>query len=178
MASAIILPICSSWLAEEVPTWATSLVFSIFLDILRELVDDRFDGQVDAALDLGGVGAGGDVLEAFGEDGFGVDGGGGGAVAGDVGGLGGDFLDHLGAHVFVGVFELDFLGDGDAVLGDGGRAEGFFEDDVAARGAEGDFDGAGELLHAAKHAPRGLRWSNAIRLAAIVGSPNKLSVFS
>ena len=59
-------------------------------------------------------------LQAFGEDGLGVDGGGGGAVAGDGGGLAGDFLDHLGAHVFVGVFELDFLGDGDAVLGDGG----------------------------------------------------------
>jgi hypothetical protein len=44
---------------------------------------------------------------------------GGGAVARDVGGLGGDLLDHLGAHVLVGVVELDLLGDGDAVLGDG-----------------------------------------------------------
>ena len=69
-------------------------------------------------------------------------------------GLGGDFLDHLGAHVFVGIFQFDFLGDGDAVLGDGGRAEGFFEDDVAARGAEGDLDGAGELLTPRRMASR------------------------
>ncbi len=151
MASAIILPICSSWLAEEVPTWATSLEEAIFLRHVLELGDDRFDGEVDALLDLRGVGAGGDVAQAFGEDGLGIDGGGGGAVAGDGAGLAGDFLDHLRAHVFVGVFQLDFLGDGDAVLGDGGRAEGFFEHDVSAGGAERDFDGAGEFLHAAKN---------------------------
>ena len=97
-----------------------------------ELIDDCVDGGLDATLDLGGVGAGGDVLEAFGVDGLGVDGGGGGSIAGDGAGLGGDFLDHLSAHVFVGVFEFDFLGDGDAVLGDGGCAEGLFENDVSA----------------------------------------------
>ena len=32
-----------------------------------------------------------------------------------------------------------------------GRAEGFLEDDVAALGAERDFDGAGQLLNAATH---------------------------
>ena len=63
----------------------------------------------------------------------------------------GDFLHHLGAHVFVDVFQLNFLGDGDAVFGDGRRAEGFLEDDVAALGAERDFDGSGELLNAATH---------------------------
>ena len=59
------------------------------------------------------------AAEALVEDGLGEDGGGGGAVAGDVGGLGGDLLDHLGAHVLVLVLQLDLLGDGDAVLGDG-----------------------------------------------------------
>ncbi len=33
MASAIILPICSSWLAELVPTWATWAELSTFFDI-------------------------------------------------------------------------------------------------------------------------------------------------
>ena len=51
---------------------------------LLQLVDDGLDGLVDAAFDLHRVGAGGDVLEAFLEDGFGQDGRGGGAVAGDV----------------------------------------------------------------------------------------------
>ena len=64
------------------------------------------------------VRAGGDVLEAFLVDGLGENGRRGGAVAGDVAGLAGDFAHELGAHVFVGIFELDFLGDGDAVLGD------------------------------------------------------------
>ena len=127
--------------------------FVLVLDLLGdlgELVDDGFDGLVDAALERDRVGAGGDVAAGLRQDGLGENGGGGGAVAGDVAGLAGDFPDELGAHVFVGVFELDFLGDRDAVLGDGGGAEFFVEDDVAARRAEGGLDGAGEFLDAAQ----------------------------
>lgn len=47
------------------------------------------------------------------------------------------------------VFELDFLGDGNAVLGDDGGAEGLFDHDVAALGSKGHLDGVGELIHAA-----------------------------
>ena len=95
------------------------------------------DGLVDAALERRRVGAGGDVLQAFLVDRLGENGRGGGAVAGDVAGLAGDFADELRAHVFVGIFELDFLGDGDAVLGDGRAAEFLVEDDVAAGWARG-----------------------------------------
>src|SRR6185369_17271777 len=102
----------------------------------------------DAALHDGGVGAGGDDLEACGVDGLGEDGGGGGAVAGLVIGFAGDFVDELGAHVFEGVGELDFFGDGDAVAGDLGGAPGFLEDDVTAGGAEGGFDSGGEFFDA------------------------------
>ena len=63
---------------------------------------------------------------------LGQHGGGGGAVAGDVVGLGGDLLHQLGAHVLEGVLELDLTGDGHAVVGDGRRAELLLEDDVAA----------------------------------------------
>jgi hypothetical protein len=38
-------------------------------------------------------------------------------------GLGGDFAQHLRAHVLELVFEFDFLGDGHAVLGDARSAE-------------------------------------------------------
>ena len=137
------------------PTWAISSVLLILIDIFLSFGRDVFDGLLDAFLHVDGVDARDDGLEAFVEDGFGEDGGGGGAVAGDVAGLAGDFLHHLGAHVFVGVFELNFLGDGDAVFGDGRAAEGFLEDDVAALGAERDFDGAGELLDAATHCVAG-----------------------
>jgi len=101
---------------------------------------------------LHGLGAGGDVLEAFFEEALGVDGGRGRAVAGDIGSLGGNFLDHLCAHVLVGVFEFDFLRHGHAVFGDGGRAEGLLEHDDPAGGAEGDLDGPGQRLHAAANA--------------------------
>ena len=67
-----------------------------------------------------------------------------------------DLLHHLGAHVLVGVLELDLLGDGDAVLGDGRAAEGLLDDDVAAAGAEGDLDGARELAHAGADALAGV----------------------
>ena len=88
-----------------------------------QLGDDGGDGQVDAALEVHRVGAGGNRLGAFADDRLGEHGGGGGAVAGDVGGLGGDLTQHLRAHVLELVLELDLLGDGDAVLGDAGGAE-------------------------------------------------------
>ena len=95
-----------------------------------------------------GVGAGGQVAVAFLEDRLGQHGGGGGAVAGGVGGLAGGLLDELGAHVLVLVGQLDLLGDGHAVLGDGRGAPALVEDGVAAAGAQGALDRPGQLLHA------------------------------
>jgi hypothetical protein len=46
--------------------------------------------------------------------------------------------------------ELDFLGDGHAVLGDGGRTELLLDDHVAALGAEGHLDSVRERVHAAQ----------------------------
>jgi hypothetical protein len=73
--------------------------------------------------------------------GLGEDGRRGGPVTGDVGGLGGDLLQHLGPHVLVGILQLDLLGDGDAVLGDRGAAELLVDDDIAALGPEGRLHG-------------------------------------
>ena len=70
--------------------------------------------------------------------------GGGRAVASHVAGLGGDLVDELGPHMFVGVFELDLFGDGYAVLGDDGVAEALVDDHVAACGAHGDRDSVGQ----------------------------------
>ena len=81
---------------------------------------------------------------------LGEQGGGGGAVARGVGGLGGDLLHHLGAHVLIGIGELDLLGDGHAVLGDGRRAEFLVDDDVAALGPEGHLDRTREKFDAAQ----------------------------
>ncbi len=106
------------------------------LGLLVDFGDDGLDGLADAAHQAIGIGAGGHMAQAFLEDGLGQDGGGGGAVAGHVGGLAGGFLDQLGADVFVLVVELDFLGDGDAVLGDGRATPALVEHGIAAAGAE------------------------------------------
>lgn len=110
------------------------------LGVLGELLDGGFDGLVYAALDENRVRARSHIAQAFAVDRLRENRGGRGAVAGVVGGLVGDFLDHLGAHVFKGVFKLDFLGDAHAVLGDEGRAVLLVDDDIAAFGPEGRLD--------------------------------------
>ena len=124
-------------------------------DVLQ-LGDDGVDGLLHAALEGHGVGAGGDVLQGLLEDGLGQDGGGGGAVAGLVAGLGGGLLDHLRAHVLEVVLQLDFLGDGDAVLGHRGGAEALLDDDGLAARAERHLDGARKLVDAPPHRLAGL----------------------
>src|SRR5690606_19424343 len=81
----------------------------------------------------------------------GQDGRGGGAVAGDVVGLGGHLANELRAHVLELVLQLDLLGDGDAVLGDARGAERLVDDDVAALRTERHLHRVGEDVDAAQH---------------------------
>ena len=121
-----------------------------------DVLDDRGHRDVDAALQVHRVHAGGDQLEAFLHDRGGEHRRGGGAVAGEIIGLGGDFAHHLRAHVLELVFEFDLLGDGDAILGDARRAIGLVDDDVAALGAERHFDRVVENFDAAQHPVAGV----------------------
>src|SRR5712672_3548551 len=132
------------------------LVRGDLLGILDEVGDHGVDSQVDTALQIPRIHAGGNRLGAFPDDRRGQHSRGGGAVAGRIGRLGGDFAHHLGAHVLELVVKLDFLGDGDAVLGDAGSAERLVEHDVAALGAERDLDGVVEDVDAAQHAVAGI----------------------
>ena len=134
-----------------VPTWAISSLVETFLARALMSSTTAVDGEIDAALEVHRVHAGGDRLGALADDRLGEHGRGGGAVAGDVAGLGGDLAHHLGAHVLELVGKLDLLGDGDAVLGDARRAEGLLEHHVAALGTEGDLHGIGENVDAAQH---------------------------
>ena len=120
------------------------------LGALLEVGDDGFHRLVDAALQVHRVHAGGDRLGAFAHDGAGQHGGGGGAVAGHVIGLGGDFAHHLGAHILELVGQFDFLGDGDAVLGGARGAEALVDHDIAALGAQGHLHRVGEDVDAAQ----------------------------
>ena len=132
------------------------LVRGDLLGVLDEVGDDGFHRQVDTALQIHRVHAGGNRLGAFADDRSRENGCGGGAVAGSIGRLGGDFAHHLGAHVLELVLKLDFLGDGDAVLGDAGRAERLVEHDVAALGAERHLDRIVENVDAAQHPVAGI----------------------
>ena len=69
------------------------------LGLRLDRLDGGGDGLLDALLQAHRVGAGGDVAHAEVDQRLGEHGGGGGAVTGDVVGLGGDLLDELGAHV-------------------------------------------------------------------------------
>jgi hypothetical protein len=115
-----------------------------------QLLDDRLNGLLDAALQVGGVGPRRDVLQAFFVNGFSQNGCGRGAVAGDVRRLARDLPDELRAHVFIRVFQLDFLGDRHAVLGDGRAAIFLVENDAAPPGPKRRLHGASQFLHAAE----------------------------
>src|SRR5690606_31921884 len=106
------------------------------------------DSLVDAALEVHGVDACGNVLQAFFNDGLSQYGGGRGAVTRVVGSLGSNFLDQLCTDVLELVLQFDFLGDGHAVLGHRGGAEGAVEHDVATFGAERGLDGVGQDVNA------------------------------
>src|SRR5271165_69088 len=59
-----------------------------------------------------------------------------------------DPYENLGAQVFVGVLQLHLLGDGHAVVGDGGSAPFLVDYDVAAARAQRHLHGVGELVDA------------------------------
>ena len=112
------------------------------------LGDGGVDGLVDAATDGQRVGAGGDVAQTVVDDSLSEQGCGGSAVTHGVVGLGGDLLHQLSAHVLDVVLELDLLGDGNAVVGDGRGTERALQSDVAALGAHGDGNGVGQSVDA------------------------------
>src|SRR5690606_24594515 len=123
---------------------------------LLQLFGGREHGLVDAALHVHRVATRGHSLEAFTDDGLRQHGGGGGAIAGLVGGVRSHFLDELRAHVLELVLELDLLGDGHAVLGDRGGAEALVEHGVAALGTQRRLDGIRQHIDAAEHLHAGV----------------------
>ena len=157
IASAIILPIDVSPLAEIVPTWAISSFEETFFEFFlrssttastaRSMPRFRSIGLMPAATAF----APSRTIEAAS------------TVAVVVPSpalsccLRGDFADELGAEILELVGKLDFLGDGDAVLGDARRPERLFDDDVAALGAERDLHRIVENFYAVQDAVARIR---------------------
>ena len=133
---------------------AGDVLLAVDLDRLRlEVLDDRVDGLLDAALETHRVRAGSDVLQALADDGLPEHRGGRRAVAGDVRGRGRDLAHELRALILERVLDLDLAGDGDAVVRDRRGTELLVEDDVAALRAERHLDGVGYGVDAALERP-------------------------
>jgi hypothetical protein len=126
------------------------------LALVLDGLDGHLDGPLDAALEAHRVGPRRDVAQTLLDDRLRQHGGRGGAVPGDVVGLLGDLLHELGADLLHRLLELDLLGDGDAVVRDGGRPPLLLEDHVPTLGPERDLDGVGQLVHAALQRPPGV----------------------
>ena len=105
------------------------------------------DRLVNAAFQVHGVGAGGDIFQTVVENDLCQNCGGGCAVAGLVVGLGGNLLHHLRAHVLNGLLQLNLLGDRHAVLGDLRSTEFLVDNDVTAFRTEGDLHRIGQSVH-------------------------------
>src|SRR4029077_19387410 len=105
-----------------------------FAGFLVDVASNHGDRFFDAALHGHRVGASRDRLHAFAVDALSQNGSGSGAVASHIRSLAGNFTHHLCAHVLERVFQFNFLGYGDAVLGNGRRTKFLFDDDVPALG--------------------------------------------
>ncbi len=100
-----------------------------------------------------GIDAGGNKFVGFVQNVIGKNCDGSGAIAGNFVEFLSSGLDEFGTNSFAEMIlvgrKIDGFGNGDAVMSDGRGAVGFFDDDVLAFGAEGDFDGVVELFRAA-----------------------------
>jgi len=117
-----------------------------------QFLDRDARGLVDAALQIHGIGADGECLEAFANDRLCQHGGRGRAITGLIGGARGDLLHQLRTHVLQFVLELYLLRHRYAILGDRGRTEALLDDGVASLGTQRRFHGVGENVDAGKHA--------------------------
>jgi len=90
---------------------------------MLKIRDDGFNGEIDAALQIHRVQAGGDRLGAFPDNRSGEDRRRGGSIAGDVILLGGDFANELGAEILEFIGKLDLFCNRDTILGDARRAK-------------------------------------------------------
>ena len=108
-------------------------------------------GLVDARPQRDRVGARGDVAQPGLDHGLREHGRGGGAVTGNVVGLGGDRLDQLRAEILERILEIDVAGDGHPVVGDGRSTESLGQHHMPTTRPERHLDRVGQLVDAGLH---------------------------
>ena len=116
--------------------------------VLKQACGDSLHSSLNAALDIRGSRAAGHVAQALVHQRLCEHGCGGGAVTGNVVGLGGDFLRQLGAQVLVRVVQFNLAGNGHAVVGDDGRTPLLVEHNIAPARAKGYLDRVCQLIDA------------------------------
>ena len=127
------------------------VVVTHLLGLCLDVLHDSLDGLVDTALQIHGIGTGGDILQSLAYDGLSQYGSRGGTVAGIVTRLAGHALHELCTCILEGVCQFYFLGHGDTVLGDVGSTELLLDDDVASLGTQGDLYCVSQLIYALLH---------------------------
>ena len=115
---------------------------------LREAADGSRHGLLNSPAHSHWIAASSHHAGALAENRPGEHGRGGGAVAGEIGGLGGNFVHELRAHVFEGILQINLLAHSHAVFRDGGTTKRLVDDDVAPGGAHRHRYGAGQFFHA------------------------------
>ena len=95
-----------------------------------------------------GIGSSGQIFQAFADHGLCQQSCSGGAVAGHIVGLGGNFLYQLSTHVLKGILQFDLLCDGHAVVGDQRCAILLVQNNIAALRTERDFYGISKRVDA------------------------------
>ena len=119
IASAMSLPISAS--PAEIDAVCSDLFLGLnFLCGGEQSLGHSLNSLLNAALEAQRVSASSHVAQALANQCLSQNGSGGGTVTCDVVSLLSNFLDQLSTDLLERLFELDLLGDGDAVVGDGG----------------------------------------------------------
>src|ERR1700730_3676262 len=119
--------------------------------VLSDIIDDDAYRHIDTALQIHRVHAGDHRFRALMDDRLRENGRRGGAVAGELAGLHGNLLEHLGAHILKPIGEFDFFGDRNAVLADSGRSVRFVEKDISTFRSQCDLDRVCECVDPPQH---------------------------
>jgi hypothetical protein len=140
------------------------------LGLALDALDCRGDGLLDARLRPIGLAPAATLRMPCLHHGLCQHGGGGGAVTGDVVGLGGDLLHELGAHVLERVLELDLLRDGHTVVGDGGAPNFLSRTTLRPFGPRVTLTASASLFTPASRARRASSWNFSSLPCGVSGS--------